>query len=189
VGIVGLGEPTSGLDSQTAWSICVLLRKLVDHGQAVLCTIHQPSAQIFEMLDRLLLISRQGQTLYFGEIGPHATSVIHYFEETGALAFLGTSINPAEWILEVTHGFDFDQLSTKCIESVQRQQSASQLFGSTSEKNGDAVESSSVQTIENEYAAPLPQQLVPHHEAGSHRVLEASILYVLENGFVHRTCK
>ncbi|KAK8060980.1 hypothetical protein PG996_010910 [Apiospora saccharicola] len=46
-----LDEPTSGLDSQTAWSICMLLRKLASHGQAVLCTIHQPSPQLFQMLD------------------------------------------------------------------------------------------------------------------------------------------
>ena len=35
-----LDEPTSGLDSQAAWAICTLLRKLADHGQAILCTIH-----------------------------------------------------------------------------------------------------------------------------------------------------
>ena len=39
-----LDEPTSGLDSQSSWAICAFLRKLADHGQAVLCTIHQPSA-------------------------------------------------------------------------------------------------------------------------------------------------
>jgi ABC-type multidrug transport system ATPase subunit len=36
-----LDEPTSGLDSQSAWAICAILRKLADHGQAVLCTIHR----------------------------------------------------------------------------------------------------------------------------------------------------
>lgn len=41
-----LDEPTSGLDSQTAWSIITLIRKLSDNGQAILCTIHQPSAQV-----------------------------------------------------------------------------------------------------------------------------------------------
>lgn len=39
-----LDEPTSGLDSQSSWAICSFLRKLADNGQAVLCTIHQPSA-------------------------------------------------------------------------------------------------------------------------------------------------
>lgn len=35
-----LNEPTSGFDSNTAWLICILLRKLTDNGQAIICTIH-----------------------------------------------------------------------------------------------------------------------------------------------------
>jgi ABC-type multidrug transport system ATPase subunit len=56
-----LDEPTSGLDSQTAWSICALLRKLADNGQAILCTIHQPSAILFQEFDRLLFLSSGGR--------------------------------------------------------------------------------------------------------------------------------
>lgn len=37
-------EPTSGLDSQTSWAICDLMEKLKNSGQAMLCTIYQPSA-------------------------------------------------------------------------------------------------------------------------------------------------
>lgn len=53
-----LDEPTSGLDSQTSWSICDLLTKLSKSGQAVLCTIHQPSAILFQRFDRLLLLAK-----------------------------------------------------------------------------------------------------------------------------------
>lgn len=53
-----LDEPTSGLDSQTSWSICDLLTKLSQSGQAVLCTIHQPSAILFQRFDRLLLLAK-----------------------------------------------------------------------------------------------------------------------------------
>lgn len=155
----GTDEPTSGLDSQTAWSICVLLRKLVDQGQAILCTIHQPSAQIFEMFDRLLLLSCQGQTLYFGDIGTHATSVINYFEAKGATKFPGAPANPAEWMLEVTNGDSFDHVSGKCISSAQGHQSTSQRSGATKEKNVDEIESPGVPGHENEYAVSLPRQL------------------------------
>lgn len=41
-------EPTSDLDSQTSWAILDLLEKLVRSGQAILCTIHQPSAILFQ---------------------------------------------------------------------------------------------------------------------------------------------
>jgi len=61
-----LDEPTSGLDSQTSWNILQLLRKLTSHGQAILCTIHQPSAILFENFDRLLFLAKGGKTVYFG---------------------------------------------------------------------------------------------------------------------------
>lgn len=56
-----LDEPTSGLDSQTSWSILDLLKKLTDNGQAILCTIHQPSAMLFSRFDRLLFLAKGGQ--------------------------------------------------------------------------------------------------------------------------------
>jgi ABC-type multidrug transport system ATPase subunit len=59
-------EPTSGLDSQTSWAISLLIKKLANTGQAVLCTVHQPSAILFNQFDRLLLIAPGGKTVYFG---------------------------------------------------------------------------------------------------------------------------
>ncbi|KAH8667575.1 ABC transporter CDR4 [Tricladium varicosporioides] len=96
-----LDEPTSGLDSQTAWSICTLLRKLADNGQAVLCTIHQPSSQLFGMFDQLLLLENGGRTLYFGDIGTNGSKMVAYFEKYGARTCTVYE-NPAEWMLDVT---------------------------------------------------------------------------------------
>ncbi|CAL5867147.1 uncharacterized protein PFLUO_LOCUS1359 [Penicillium psychrofluorescens] len=93
-------EPTSGLDSQTAWSICSLMRKLADHGQAVLCTIHQPSAMLMQQFDRLLFLARGGRTVYFGELGPHMETLIRYFENKGSVK-CPENANPAEWMLEI----------------------------------------------------------------------------------------
>lgn len=67
-----LDEPTSGLDSQTAWSIMMLMKKLTNNGQAILCTIHQPSAVLFQQFDRLLFLKSGGQTVYYGDIGANA---------------------------------------------------------------------------------------------------------------------
>lgn len=64
--LVFLDEPTSGLDSQTSWSICDLIEKLTKNGQAILCTIHQPSSMLFQRFDRLLLLASGGKTVYFG---------------------------------------------------------------------------------------------------------------------------
>ncbi|KAL4885202.1 ABC-2 type transporter-domain-containing protein [Aspergillus karnatakaensis] len=93
-------EPTSGLDSQTAWSICSLMRKLADHGQAILCTIHQPSAILMQQFDRLLFLAKGGKTIYFGELGDNMETLIKYFEAKGSVPCPKTA-NPAEWMLEV----------------------------------------------------------------------------------------
>lgn len=49
-----LDEPTSGLDGQSAFNIVRFLRKLAAAGQAILCTIHQPNAMLFENFGALL---------------------------------------------------------------------------------------------------------------------------------------
>ncbi|PGH02399.1 hypothetical protein GX51_04707 [Blastomyces parvus] len=111
-----LDEPTSGLDSQTSWSICQLIKKLTRNGQAVLCTIHQPSALLFDQFDRLLLLAPGGKTVYFGELGPKSRTLIDYFERNGAPK-CATEQNQAEWMLEIikpktdgTVGIDWHQV-------------------------------------------------------------------------------
>lgn len=93
-----LDEPTSGLDSESSWSIVQFLRALADSGQAILCTIHQPSATLFEVFDRLLLLKKGGKTVYFGDIGPNSSTMLGYFERYSGVQ-CGKSENPAEYIL------------------------------------------------------------------------------------------
>ncbi|KAF2008613.1 pleiotropic drug resistance protein, ABC superfamily [Aaosphaeria arxii CBS 175.79] len=95
-----LDEPTSGLDSQTSWNICNLMEKLTKSGQAILCTIHQPSAMLFQRFDRLLLLAKGGKTVYFGEIGTNSQKLLDYFHRNGGKGCL-PGVNPAEYMLEV----------------------------------------------------------------------------------------
>ncbi|KAH9945220.1 pleiotropic drug resistance ABC transporter [Epithele typhae] len=97
--LIFLDEPTSGLDSQSAWAITNFLRDLADAGQAIVCTIHQPSAELFQVFDRLLLLKKGGQTVYFGDIGERSSTLINYFERNGARK-CGDDENPAEYILD-----------------------------------------------------------------------------------------
>lgn len=61
-----LDEPTSGLDSTSAVSMIKLLRRMaVKQGKTVITTIHQPSSQVFQGFDKLLMIS-EGSVVYFG---------------------------------------------------------------------------------------------------------------------------
>lgn len=93
-----LDEPTSGLDSQSAFNIVRFLKKLAAAGQAILCTIHQPNSALFENFDRLLLLQKGGQTVYFGDIGKDANVLLGYFRQHGADC--PPNSNPAEWMLD-----------------------------------------------------------------------------------------
>lgn len=93
-----LDEPTSGLDAQSAWNLVRFLRKLADGGQAILCTIHQPSSLLFESFDRLLLLGKGGNTIYFGNIGEDSHAMREYFTRYGAPC--PPNVNPAEYMLE-----------------------------------------------------------------------------------------
>lgn len=93
-----LDEPTSGLDSQSAFNIVRFLRKLAAAGQAILCTIHQPNVALFQSFDRLLLLQKGGECVYFGDIGPDSQVLLDYFRRNGAEC--PPDANPAEWMLD-----------------------------------------------------------------------------------------
>lgn len=99
-------EPTSGLDGQGAYNTVRFLRKLADIGQAVLVTIHQPSALLFAQFDTLLLLAKDkkcgGKTVYFGDIGDDAAEVKRYFGRNGAEC--PSTANPAEFMIDVVSG-------------------------------------------------------------------------------------
>jgi ATP-binding cassette, subfamily G (WHITE), member 2, PDR len=95
-----LDEPSSGLDSQTSWAVLDLIEKLTWHGQAILCTIHQPSAALLQRFDRLLFLAPNGKPIYFGELGPGCSILTGYFERNGAVQ-CPPNANPAEYVMEV----------------------------------------------------------------------------------------
>ncbi|KAH6838399.1 ABC-2 type transporter-domain-containing protein [Chaetomium sp. MPI-CAGE-AT-0009] len=97
-----LDEPTSGLDGPSSETIVALLKRLaVVDGLAILCTIHQPSAMLFEQFDRLLLMDRGGRVAYFGDIGPDSSTVLSYFYRQGQARRCGRTENAAEYLLDV----------------------------------------------------------------------------------------
>lgn len=63
--IMFLDEPTSGLDEVTAASCIRLLRRLAHEDRTIICTIHQPSAAMFEQFDDMYLLA-QGHCVYQG---------------------------------------------------------------------------------------------------------------------------
>ena len=65
--VLFVDEATSGLDSQTAEDVVRILRDISRAGRTVICTIHQPSFDIFKMFDTLLLL-QNGQVVYNGSV-------------------------------------------------------------------------------------------------------------------------
>ncbi|KAH9210253.1 AtrD, ABC-transporter [Leptodontidium sp. 2 PMI_412] len=156
-----LDEPTSGLDSQTEWSICSLLRKLANSGQAILCTIHQPSAILFQEFDRLVFLAKGGRTVYFGDIGKNSEILTSYFVANGARA-CGVDENPAEWMLDVIGAAPGSDTKIDWVNawnrSPERTKIKSQLAIMKAELSLKPLASDDPDALK-EYAAPFASQL------------------------------
>ncbi|XP_041002182.1 pleiotropic drug resistance protein 1-like [Juglans microcarpa x Juglans regia] len=115
--VIFMDEPTSGLDARAAAIVMRTVRNTVDTGRTVVCTIHQPSMDIFEAFDELFLLKRGGGEIYVGPLGWHSSCLIEYFEGIEGVSKIKEGYNPATWMLEVTTpaqesalGVDFAEL-------------------------------------------------------------------------------
>ena len=52
--IIFMDEPTSGLDARAAAIVMRAVKNVADTGRTVVCTIHQPSIEIFEAFDEVI---------------------------------------------------------------------------------------------------------------------------------------
>jgi energy-coupling factor transporter ATP-binding protein EcfA2 len=100
--IIFMDEPTSGLDARAAAIVMRTVRNTVDTGRTVVCTIHQPSIDIFEAFDELLLMKRGGEVIYAGPLGRHSHKLVEYFEAVPGVPKIKDGYNPATWMLEVS---------------------------------------------------------------------------------------
>ncbi|KAI6669860.1 hypothetical protein NL676_004745 [Syzygium grande] len=100
--IIFMDEPTSGLDARAAAIVMRTVRNTVDTGRTVVCTIHQPSIDIFEAFDELLLMKRGGQVIYAGPLGEQSHKLVEYFEALPGVPKIKEGYNPATWMLDVT---------------------------------------------------------------------------------------
>ncbi|KAF7030619.1 hypothetical protein CFC21_042129 [Triticum aestivum] len=100
--IIFMDEPTSGLDARAAAIVMRTVRNTVNTGRTVVCTIHQPSIDIFEAFDELLLLKRGGQVIYSGPLGRNSQKVVGYFQEIPGVPKIKEKCNPATWMLDVS---------------------------------------------------------------------------------------
>ncbi|KAL2565411.1 hypothetical protein AAZV13_19G105800 [Glycine max] len=104
-----LDEPTTGLDSASAFYVIQSLCHIALNGKIVICSIHQPSSETFDLFDDLLLLSI-GETVYFGE----ANMALKFFADAG-LPFPSRR-NPSDHFL-LCINLDFDLLTSALARS------------------------------------------------------------------------
>ncbi|BDA47962.1 ABC transporter G family member 36 [Coccomyxa sp. Obi] len=102
--VIFMDEPTSGLDARAAAIVMQSVKNVSKNGRTVMVTIHQPSIDIFEAFDALVLLQRGGKLIYSGPLGPESSALIAYLEAVPGVHPIRAGENPATWMLEVTGG-------------------------------------------------------------------------------------
>jgi ABC-type multidrug transport system ATPase subunit len=96
--IVFLDEPTTGLDSYNAYEVVQKICELAkEEGKIIIFTIHQPSSEIFQLLDKIFILA-DGKTVYFGP----SDQSLNFFTEELQLPY-PSNYNPFEYFIERTN--------------------------------------------------------------------------------------
>ncbi|KAG5577659.1 hypothetical protein H5410_057793, partial [Solanum commersonii] len=109
--ILFLDEPTTGLDSASAFFVVQALKNISRDGRTVISSIHQPSSEVFALFDDLFLLSG-GEAVYFGE----AKLAVQFFAESGFPC--PSRRNPSDHFLRCVNS-DFDVV-TATLKGSQR---------------------------------------------------------------------
>ena len=95
--VLFLDEPTTGLDSLASMQSVFMLKSLARAGRTIVCTIHQPSAAIYDMFDFVYMLAN-GRCMYQGA----AINTVSYFGSHGL--HCPQYHNPADYAIEVVSG-------------------------------------------------------------------------------------
>lgn len=109
--ILFLDEPTTGLDSSSSTQCIKLLKELASQGKTVVCTIHTPSALLFEMFDNLYALA-DGSCIYQGS----SRNLVPFLNELDLVC--PETFNPADFLLEIASN-DYRPQNHRLSEKIQ----------------------------------------------------------------------
>lgn len=92
--VLWLDEPTTGLDSTSAFQLVRTLKGLAKKGRTIVTTIHQPRSEIWGMFDGLVILTK-GSPVFSGK----ADNCIPWFKDLGME--LPAFVNPAEFLIDI----------------------------------------------------------------------------------------
>jgi len=107
-----LDEPTSGLDAAAALELTTMIRQIcTKYRLSIVCVVHQPRAEVLQLFNRTILLSR-GHCMYYGGL----QETLDHFEEASGVPMPARE-NPADHLLDLISRDRFDSTSRRRSEA------------------------------------------------------------------------
>ncbi|XP_010070079.2 pleiotropic drug resistance protein 1-like [Eucalyptus grandis] len=97
--ILFLEEPLSGLDSRGTASILNVLSQVSNSGRVIIATLAHPNARTLDFFDLALILTHEGQQVYFGPIGPDCSDLLGYFLSVTKVPYDSMRASPVGFVM------------------------------------------------------------------------------------------
>ncbi|KYN41883.1 ATP-binding cassette sub-family G member 4 [Trachymyrmex septentrionalis] len=153
--VMFLDEPTSGLDSTSSKQCLALLKQLAQEGRTIICTLHQPSAILFNMLDHLYVIAN-GNCVYTGS----TYNLVPYLNSIGFVC--PTHYDPVDFLMEICNG-DYGPHISKLMELIENGKSNKWRSTKTVYLNKSQETTTLQQVAKRSYSFEMEFRHTPHY--------------------------
>ncbi|GBG34028.1 ABC transporter G family member 31 [Hondaea fermentalgiana] len=170
--ILFLDEPTSGLDATAAEVTMRAVKRVCTAGRTVLCTIHQPSREVFALFDDILLLQKGGRVAYHGPVA----KMVSYFSryEVNTVPVPAGDFNPSNYALDVL------ALGQGVHASSSSSSSSSSAASVASEEGEDSADTEQMGEESTGVNQTRVDWAVLYHDSPEHAALEDDIAAVVE---------